>query len=160
LTAGLDVGALATALGRPVEQVRAALADVDTLTAHQGVVSDPARSRRAADTDAGRALVALLDASPFSPPPPSDLELARALVREGALVDIDGIVFSATALADARAVLRDALADGGELTVGDARRLLGSSRKYVVPLLGHFDREGFTRRRGDVRVAGPRVGQL
>ena len=39
--------------------------------------------------------------------------------------------------------------------VGDARDLLASSRKYVVPLLEHFDREGVTRRRGDVRIAGP-----
>jgi len=33
--------------------------------------------------------------------------------------------------------------------------VLDSSRKYVVPLLERFDREGFTRRRGDVRIAGP-----
>jgi len=26
-----------------------------------------------------------------------------------------------------------------------------------VPLLERFDREGFTRRRGDVRIAGPRL---
>ena len=41
------------------------------------------------------------------------------------------------------------------MTVGDARDRFGSSRKYVVPLLEHFDREGVTRRRGDVRIAGP-----
>ena len=54
-------------------------------------------------------------------------------------------------------MLRTALADGGTVTVGDVRELLASSRKYVVPLLEQFDREGFTRRRGDVRVAGPRL---
>jgi selenocysteine-specific elongation factor len=41
--------------------------------------------------------------------------------------------------------------------VADARELLGSSRKFVVPLLERFDREGFTRRRGDVRIGGPRL---
>jgi selenocysteine-specific elongation factor len=35
------------------------------------------------------------------------------------------------------------------------RELLGSSRKYVVPLLAHFDADGTTRRMGDARVAGP-----
>ena len=81
----------------------------------------------------------------------------RALVREGALVDVDGIVFTSDAIGHARALLRAALVDGGSITVGDARELLGSTRKFVVPLLERFDREGFTRRRGDVRIAGPRL---
>ena len=111
----------------------------------------------AAGSDAGRALLAELDATPFSPPAPADAALARALVREGALVDVDGIVFTSDAIGHARALLRAALVDGGSITVGDVRELLGSTRKFVVPLLERFDREGFTRRRGDVRIAGPRL---
>jgi len=30
---------------------------------------------------------------------------------------------------------------------------VGTSRKYAVPLLEHFDRTGVTVRRGDLRVA-------
>jgi selenocysteine-specific elongation factor len=157
LSPGLELGALATTLRRPADHVRAALADDGTLRVEQGVVRDPARVRRAADTEEGRALVAQLDATPFAPPAPSDPDLARALVREGVLVDVEGILFTATAIARARATLRGALADGAAISVGDARELLASSRKYVVPLLGQFDREGFTRRRGDARVAGPRL---
>ena len=43
------------------------------------------------------------------------------------------------------------------VTVGDARELLGSTRKYVVPLLEWFDANGVTRRRGDSRIAGPLI---
>ena len=160
LTHGLELAALAAALGRPVDHVRAALADDHALRIDQGVVRDPTLVQRAADTEAGRALVAQLDATPFAPPAPSDLDLARALVREGVLTDVDGILFTTSALALARATLRGALADGAAISVSEARELLGSSRKYVVPLLGQFDREGFTRRRGDARVAGPRLDQL
>ena len=41
------------------------------------------------------------------------------------------------------------------LTVADIRDLLGSTRKYVVPICGWLDRNGVTRRRGDERIAGP-----
>ena len=157
LSPGYELHALASSLGRPPGQVRAALDGVETLTMEQGVVRDASRAQRASDTEAGRALLALLDATPFSPPTPPDPVLARALAREGALVDLDGIVFTAAAVARVRAVLRAALVDGGTVTVADARELLASSRKYVVPLLEQLDREGFTRRRGDVRVAGPRL---
>jgi predicted amidohydrolase len=80
---------------------------------------------------------------------------SAALVRDGALVDVDGIYFTRSAVDDARRVVCDALRERGTVSVGDARDLLQTSRKYAVPLLEHFDREGVTRRRGDTRVAGP-----
>jgi hypothetical protein len=74
---------------------------------------------------------------------------------------VDGIVFTATAVDRARALIRDAFRTRDAISVGDAREILGSSsRKYVVPLLTRFDAEGVTRRRGDARVRGPRAGQL
>jgi selenocysteine-specific elongation factor len=104
------------------------------------------------------ALVATLDAAPFSPPDASTLEadaLVSALVRHGTLVDVAGIVFTASGVDRARELVREYLATHETITVADARDLLASSRKYVVPLLEHFDREGVTRRRGDVRIPGP-----
>jgi selenocysteine-specific elongation factor len=157
LSRGLELSGLAATLRRPSEQLRAALDGCDTLVVTRGVVHAPEHAVTAAGSDAGRALLAELDATPFSPPPPADPALARALVREGALVDVDGILFTSDAIGRARAVLRAALVDGGSITVGAARELLGSTRKFVVPLLERFDREGFTRRRGDVRIAGPRL---
>jgi selenocysteine-specific elongation factor len=159
LSPGLELGVLAGALHRPPEQVRAALETSDSLVVQHGLVRAPQHAVSAAGSESGQALLAELDATPFSPPVPRDPALARALVREGALVDVDGILFTSDAVARARAVLRPALVDGGSITVAGVRELLGSSRKFVVPLLERFDREGFTRRRGDVRIAGPRMDQ-
>jgi len=45
----------------------------------------------------------------------------------------------------------------GGVTVAEVRQALGTTRKYLLPLLGHLDATGVTRRRGDVRVAGPKL---
>ena len=54
--------------------------------------------------------------------------------------------------------IRALLADHPEgVTVAQIRDRLGASRKYVLPLLAHLDGTGRTRRRGDLRIAGPRL---
>ena len=68
------------------------------------------------------------------------------------------MVFSADALALARQKVIDVLAQRGTITVSDVRDALGSSRKYVVPIVGWLDRTGVTRRRGDDRIPGPTSG--
>ena len=88
------------------------------------------------------------------------LALARALTREGELLELDGIYFTASAIDTARAQIIEALATRGSLTISDARDVLGSSRKFVVPIMGRMDAEGVTRRRGDDRIPGPRSGVL
>ena len=159
-SAGLELGTVATSLRVDVEQLRAALSDDDDLVVEQGAVRARDRRARTSESDAARALVAELDATPFSPPAPSDIALARAMVREGTLIDVDGIVFTAAAIDQARVLIRAAFAMRDTISVGDAREILGgSSRKYVVPLLTRFDAEGVTRRRGDARVPGPRLVQ-
>ena len=81
--------------------------------------------------------------------------MARALVREGAALDLDGVLFAAEALDQARQLIVVALHERGTLTVSDARDILRSTRKYVLPLLARLDAEGVTRRRGDERLLGP-----
>ena len=159
-SSGIEIGALATMLRIDTDRLRAALVGTAGVVVDQGTVRDTEQRTRASDTDAARALVAELDATPFAPPAPSDLALARALVREGTLVDVDGVVFTASAVELAWASICAAFATRDSITVGEAREILGSSRKYVVPLLSRFDAEGVTRRRGDVRVPGPRADQL
>lgn len=44
------------------------------------------------------------------------------------------------------------LAQGPGLTVSQIRELLGTSRKYAVPICEYLDKIGFTRRQGDMRV--------
>ena len=56
------------------------------------------------------------------------------------------------ALARARTLLSDSLKRDGEITVAEFRTLIDSNRKNAMALLGHFDAEGLTVRRGDVRV--------
>lgn len=44
------------------------------------------------------------------------------------------------------------LQSNGEITLAEARDLLGSSRKYTLPILEFFDEEGVTKRKENVRV--------
>jgi selenocysteine-specific elongation factor len=156
-TSGVDLATLASTLAMDVVDLRSMLEDDDVLVVERGIV----RANTQAPVDASPeaiALVAALEATPFSPPDASTLAagaLVSALVRHGALVDVGGVVFTASAVDRAREFVRDYLTTHDTITVGDVRDLLGSSRKYVVPLLEHFDREGLTRRRGDVRIPGP-----
>ncbi|HEY7105803.1 MAG TPA: selenocysteine-specific translation elongation factor [Acidimicrobiia bacterium] len=158
-TDGIELATLASRLGATPDEVRAAIEPEPELGLVQGIVHDAARPPRAQSPESV-ALVAQLESSPFAPPAPGDGALARALVREGVVVDVGGILFAASAVDRARALVGSYVSAHESLSVGEARELLGTSRKYAVPLLEHFDREGVTRRRGDVRVAGPRAVQL
>ena len=54
----------------------------------------------------------------------------------------------------------EAIQRDGELTVSTFRELIGTSRKYAMPILDRCDRMGYTKRVEDKRVAGPRVAEL
>jgi selenocysteine-specific elongation factor len=106
--------------------------------------------------------VAAVSAAPFSPPGPGDLgvdkEELRELVRRSRLVEQDGIYFAPSAVDEAARTVAELLADRPDgVTVAEVRDRLGTSRKYAVPLLNRLDATGVTRRRGDLRVAGPRL---
>ncbi len=114
------------------------------------------------DPFASHPYLAVLAAEPFHPPTPGAAGVSRAevheLVRRGHVVEHKGVCFSTDAVAEAGrrlAPLFDAAPEG--LAVGDVRAALGASRKYVVPLLELLDASGRTRRRGDRRIAGPRL---
>ncbi len=116
----------------------------------------------AADPLAGHPFVAALEAAPFRPPSPTEfgvdpLEL-RELVRRGLVVEQDGVWFAPAAIDEAAQAVAGMLAATPEgLAVADVRAHLGTTRKWAVPLLTILDSRGITRRRGDVRVAGPRL---
>ena len=115
----------------------------------------------AVDPLVGHPWLDALDAEPFTPPPPpGDLGRAevRELVRRGEVVEVDGVAFGAGAIDRACDELRALFAEHPEgVTVAQIRDRLGASRKFVLPLLAHLDGTGRTRRRGDLRVAGPRL---
>lgn len=83
-------------------------------------------------------------------------ELLLLLVEEGALARLaDDIYIHRDALAEARAKVKEVLRQEGKITVAAFRDLIGTSRKFALPLLERFDAEGLTRRAGDERVPGP-----
>lgn len=109
--------------------------------------------------DASPIIAAFTDAG-FTPPDPNtfDRNELRRLVQRGALVNIDGIYFAAVTLEAAHTVARSLLADNsGGFSASQFREALGTTRKYAIPLAEALDARGITRRRGDVRIPGPRL---
>jgi selenocysteine-specific elongation factor len=83
------------------------------------------------------------------------------LVRRGHLVARDGLHFHpATIDAAADVAARLLRSDPEGFTVAQFRDATGASRKYALPLVAELDARGVTRRRDDLRIAGPRLPQL
>lgn len=75
------------------------------------------------------------------------------MVERGTLVKIaQDIYMHRDALRCTEDALRGYLQSNGQMTVAQFRDLVGSSRKYAVPLLEYFDTKRVTRRLGDQRV--------
>ncbi len=105
--------------------------------------------------------LAALAAQPYAPPAPTELgvspELVAALAETGAVRKIDdSVIFAAAAYDEIVAATRAILDAEGAITVARFRDRFGSSRKYALAVLEHFDRLGLTRRVGDERVRGAR----
>jgi selenocysteine-specific elongation factor len=102
----------------------------------------------------------------FQPPEPASFapqaggnaanlrDLFEVCVAEGLLVPIaDDLYLHAEVEAEMRQKLRERLAESGPgLTVAEIRDLLGTTRKYAVPICEYLDRAGVTKREGDLRV--------
>ena|SRR5687767_5394542 len=106
----------------------------------------------------------LLGEQPLAPPDLKEIEkqtgvprsrlseVIRLLEREGAVVRITtDMYFLASSVEDLRQTLRKYLTEKSEMTAATFRDLIGSSRKYTIPLLEFFDRDGLTIRIGDIR---------
>ena len=79
-------------------------------------------------------------------------EVIRLLERDGSVVRITtDMYFLASSIDQLRAILVQFLTDKGEMNAAAFRDLIGSSRKYTIPLLEYFDRVGLTIRIGDIR---------
>jgi len=103
----------------------------------------------------------------FQPPEPSSFapqaagnasalkDIFEVAVAEGLLVKItEDIFLDADVESEMRARIRQKLeAQPQGLTVAEIRDLLGTTRKFAVPLCEYLDREGVTRREGDLRLS-------
>ena len=106
----------------------------------------------------------ILGEQPLAPPDLKDLEkplgatrsklaeVIRLLERDGSVIRVaTDLYYLSSSIDQVRAVLKKFLSEKGEITAASFRDLIGSSRKYTIPLLEYFDREGMTIRIGDVR---------
>ena len=130
-----------------------------------GIATGEGRALVAGGRDplADHPFVAATEAAPFAPPAASGVsgDELRLLVRQGRLVESGGIHFAASAVEAAAVVVARLLADQPEgVTVAEARDAWGTTRKYALALLARLDSTGVTRRRDDVRIAGPRLPEL
>jgi selenocysteine-specific elongation factor len=127
-----------------------------------GVVVEGGRVRPEAVGDplAGHPYLAALETGGFSPPEPAGVDRAELaeLVRRGLVVEREGVYFAPAAIDEAARLLAGLLVEHPEgVTVAQVRDALGTTRKHALPLLAHFDATGVTRRRGDLRIGGPRL---
>jgi selenocysteine-specific elongation factor len=106
----------------------------------------------------------ILGAQPLAPPDLKEIEkqaavprgrlneVIRLLEREGTVVRVTAdMYFLTSSIEQLRATLVRFLTEKGEMNAAAFRDLVGSSRKYIIPLLEYFDRDGLTIRIGDIR---------
>ncbi len=104
-------------------------------------------------------------AARFQPPEPSSFagtaggnatnlnDLFEVCVAEGYLVRVaPDLYLHNDADAEMRRLVTERLQSGDGVTVAEIRDLLGTTRKYAVPLCEYLDAGGVTRRDGDLRV--------
>ena len=103
----------------------------------------------------------------MSPPEAADLaaaagvraavvpELLALLRDEQKLAELSsGLFLDFDVEAELRRKVIERLSTGSTMTMADLRDLLGTTRKYAVPIGEYLDRIGLTRREGDVRKLG------
>jgi selenocysteine-specific elongation factor len=167
----MEMESLRGSLGRNLE-ANLFRAFVDHLAAEKMVVREqslvrmPAHQVRlqAEEQSVAARVRALLGREPLAPPVVKQIEEELALVR-GKLAEVlrvmerersivrvaPDLYFLVDSIEGARTLLRRHLIERGTITAAAFRDLVGTTRKYAIPLLEHFDREGLTVRVGDAR---------
>lgn len=78
--------------------------------------------------------------------------IADLLARERKLVRVaQNMYFDAQIIERAKADLKKNFS-GKQISPGDARQIMDTSRKYIIPILSYFDMIGVTRRVGETRL--------
>ena len=109
------------------------------------------------------ALLRALESAGAEPPAVADLEGAhprgdvpgalRILAQQGAVVAVGkDRYYASAAYAIECERITEIVRELGEAAPAAIRERLGRSRKWLIPLLEHLDREGVTVRKGDIRV--------
>ena len=151
-----DAGALGLDTATLRDQERATLALLTDIV----VAGGRATRASAADPLLEHPYVAALRSAGFAPPDPDgvDREELRELVRRGEVIVEDGVYFAPAVIDDAALLLAEMLAEKPEgVTVSEVRQRMGNTRKHAMPLIARLDAGGMTRRRDNLRIAGPRL---
>ena len=111
------------------------------------------------------AVLALVSGGKASPPDLNEIlekvpgngdevrQIVSVLQAMGELVRLeDTLLFDPGSLEEMESSLVAYLSDHREMGVSEFRDLVGTTRKYAVPLLNYFDNRGITIREGDVRI--------
>ena len=148
--------------GRLFDAVLAALAQRGEVEVRETALCLPGHRPSFSPTavQQARRLVERLQASGFAPPTVAELvqegfdeELIGALTQQGCLVRISrDWVFTAEQVERVRREAARLFQEHGSVDPARLRDALGSSRRFVIPLLEYLDHSGFTRRVGDRRV--------
>jgi selenocysteine-specific elongation factor len=156
----------------------ARLAAAGTVAEHAAAVrlaTHEVRLTEAQERLAGK-LLAALEEMPLSPPALPELraslangngalgalgaldeDLLAALSLQGRIVRVsEDLAFSGPAYNRMVDQVVGHLKANGKITVAEVRDLFGTSRRYVLALLEHLDRERITRRLGDERILATR----
>jgi len=166
LRRGMPKEELRSRIGMPAELFAELLTVLaaDQALVDQGVEVAAAAHRPALSAEQEEAIGAFvheLEGQPFNPPPLQDLvrryrltpALIQYVVADGRVVRVsEDTAFARSAYDDAVRRLRLHLGEHRTLTVAAARDVLGSSRRYVLPLLEWLDAQKITRRVGDDRI--------
>jgi len=175
LRRGLTAEELRTGLARGMESRRfqallAGLLATGRFVLHGDVVSlaDHTVVLTAAQEELAAQVERQLTAGRFAPPSPSELadalganevvieELLGYLVDENRLTKVsDELYLPAETVEELRRRVAEFFRGHDTMTAAELRDLLGTTRKYALPIAGYLDTTGVTRRVGDVRVAGP-----
>jgi selenocysteine-specific elongation factor len=159
VTAVEQAGELGLDLASLDEHERAVVDTLDDVTIDAGRV----RAADVVDPFDDHPLAAVVLAGGFAPEVPSDIDrvAVRELCRRGILIERDKVLFHRDTIAAAARVAAELLdAEPGGFTVAQLRDRTGASRKFALPLVAELDARGITRRRDDVRIAGPRLPSL
>jgi len=136
-----------------------------TVSTLEGVVVEAGRARPLAAKDplADHPFLALLLAGGTTPPDPVGIDKTqlRELVRRKLIVEHDGLYFHPTAIDTAARAAAELLRTNPEgFTMSQLREAMGNTRKHAVPLANELDAKGITRRRADLRIAGPKLPHI
>ncbi|MDQ3024092.1 MAG: selenocysteine-specific translation elongation factor [bacterium] len=156
-SARIPAGALQAALAQAVDH--GALKQVDDTFA----LATHAPKINAREEQAATQIATALEAS-MSPQQPEELAAVLGLSKERlrhvvdylleekqALLAPGGVFFGAQQISNAKVKLRAHLAQQNGITVSDLNALLGTTRKYGIPLLQLWEGDGMLVRDGDVR---------